>query len=127
LNAVDKTTLATLAAEPANQGAAVTAVGEIARAFHVDADQATKRLVAATTVPKADLAFVQQHLTEVEQASRSTPGQWQSWWWVCVGGEAVFIPLIFVMSGRWRPRRARTDLQEHEARVAAELADLGKS
>ncbi|HVV23492.1 MAG TPA: MFS transporter [Pseudonocardiaceae bacterium] len=127
LSAVDKTTLATLSAEPANQGAAAKAVGEIAQAFHVDAATATQRLQAAAAIPRADQAFLQQHLTEVEQASRSTPGQWQSWWWVCVGGEVVFIPLIFVMSGRWSPGRARKDLEEHEARVAAELAHLAKS
>jgi hypothetical protein len=36
----------------------------------------------------------------------------------------VFIPLIFVMSGRWRPRKAREDAEAHERMVAAELAKL---
>ncbi len=78
-HAVDARTPAALAAQPANQGAAVTAVRDIAPTFHVDTATATRRLQAATVVPRADLQFLRQHLTEVEQASRSTPGQWQSW------------------------------------------------
>jgi hypothetical protein len=54
----------------------------------------------------------------------SAPGQWRNWWWVCVGGEAVFIPLIFLMAGRWDPRRARQDAAAHERRVQEELAAL---
>jgi hypothetical protein len=127
ISAIDPATLATLSAQPANQGAAAKAVGEIATKFGVDAQTATQRLVQASQVPKADLAFLQAHGTEVEQASRSAPGQWQSWWWVCIGGQIVFIPLVFVMSGRWSPRRAKRDLQEHEKRVEAELAELAKS
>ena len=127
IGAVDPVTLATLSAQPTNPGAAAKAIGEIAGAFHVDAGAATQRLLAVAAVPKSDLLFLQSHATEVENASRSAPSQWQSWWWVCVGGEAVFIPLIFVMSGRWSPRKARKDLDEHERRVAAELAELAKS
>jgi MFS family permease len=127
LSAIDPVTQATLAAQPANQGAAVKAVGEIAAKFNVPAAEATQRLLQVATVPKADLAFLQQHGTQVEEASRSAPGQWQSWWWICIGGQVVFIPLIFAMSGRWDPRRARRDLAEHRRRVEAELAELAKS
>jgi hypothetical protein len=127
ISAIDPATLATLSAQPTNLGADTTAVGEIVKAFNVDAGTATQRLLAAAAVPKADLLFLQSHATQVENASRSAPNQWQSWWWVCVGGEAVFIPLIFVMGGRWSPRRARRDLDEHERRVADELAALAKS
>jgi MFS transporter, ACS family, D-galactonate transporter len=42
-----------------------------------------------------------------------------------VGGEAVFIPLIFLMTGFWDPRAAKQHEQEHEAWVEAELAKLG--
>jgi MFS family permease len=127
LSAVDPATQAALSANPTNQGAAAKAVGEIAQKFNIDAATATQRLEAAASVPKADLAFLQAHGTKVEQASRSAPGQWQSWWWICIGGQVVFIPLIFVMSGRWSPRRAKRDLDEHEKRVEAELAELAKS
>jgi MFS family permease len=126
ISAIDPATLGTLSAQPANQGAAVKAVGEIAAARHLDANTATQKLLAVAAVPKADLAFLQAHGTEVEQASRSAPHQWQSWWWICIGGQVVFIPLIFVMSGRWSPRRAKQDLAEHEQRVEAELAAMAK-
>ena len=127
ISAIDPATLATLSAQPTNQGAGAAAVGEIARTFHVDAATATQRLLAVAAVPRSDLTYLQAHATEVQNATRSTPGQWQSWWWVCVGGEAVFIPLIFVMGGRWSPRRARNDLAEHERQVAKELEELAKS
>lgn len=127
IGAIDPSTLATLTAEPNNQAAAAQAVGEIARRFDVPVAIATQRLEQVASVPKADLAFLKQHGPEVAQASRNAPGQWQSWWWVCIGGMVVFIPLVFVMSGRWSPRRAKQDLEEHEQRVAAELAELSEA
>jgi hypothetical protein len=125
--AVDPATLATLSTTPTDPTAGAKAVGEIAAAFHVDAGTATQRLLAAAAVPRADLTFLMTHATEVQNASLSAPGQWQSWWWVCVGGEAVFIPLIFLMGGRWSPRRAKNDLDEHERQVAMEMEALAKS
>ncbi|HEX3649847.1 MAG TPA: MFS transporter [Pseudonocardiaceae bacterium] len=122
--AIDPRTLATLSATPADQAAAVTAIGEISQKLNVDQATAIQKLQAAAAVPKADLAFLQAHGTEVEQASRSTPGQWQTWWWVCIGGQIVFIPLIFVMSGRWSRRKAMRDLADHQEKVEAELAAL---
>ncbi len=70
------------------------------------------------------LGFLSTHATAVQAAAKAAPGQWQNWYWVCVAGEAVFIPLVFVMTGRWRPKRAREDAREHERMVAAELAKL---
>jgi len=34
------------------------------------------------------------------------------------------VPFIFVMTGRWRPRRAAQDLAEHDRLVTRELASL---
>jgi MFS family permease len=127
ISAIDPATLATLTAQPTDQAADAKAVGEIVQTLHLDVATATTRLVAVGSVPKADLAYLQTHATEVTQASQQAPNQWQSWWWVCVGGEAVFIPLIFVMSGRWSPRRAQADLAEHERETARELEELGRS
>jgi MFS family permease len=53
-----------------------------------------------------------------------TASGWRTWFWVCFGCVAVFIPCIFTMHGRWSPKKAQADFQEHEARVAAELARL---
>jgi hypothetical protein len=54
----------------------------------------------------------------------TAPREWQHWLWVCFGCTAFFIPWVFVMKGRWSPRRARRDAHEHKAFVAAELTKL---
>ncbi len=85
---------------------------------------ATARLIALTKVPRADQAFLAAHGPQVVNASKAAAGQWKNWWWVAVGGEVVFIPLIFLMTGRWDPRQARQDAAAHEQRVQQELAAL---
>jgi MFS family permease len=125
LGVIDPATQAALHANPANTAAATTAVGEIARAFSVTPAVATTRLLALAKVPAADQAFLAEHGTAVTTASAAAPGQWRNWWWVCVGGEFAFIPFIWLMSGRWSPRKAREDALEHERKVQEELAALG--
>ena len=124
IKAIDPATLAALNANPGDRAAAARAVGEVARAKGISPAAAAHRLAAVATVPKSDLAFLQAHGPKVLAATRSTPGQWQTWWWVCVGGEVAFIPLIWLMAGRWDPRRARKDAEEHERLVERELAAL---
>jgi MFS transporter, ACS family, D-galactonate transporter len=70
------------------------------------------------------LAFLKAHGTAVQTASANAPGQWKTWWWVCFGGMIFFLLTIPLMRGRWRPRDAKRDEEEHEAMVAAELAKL---
>ncbi|MGH6654354.1 MAG: MFS transporter [Actinocrinis sp.] len=79
------------------------------------------------TVQKAapQLAVLGAYGTQVQQAAAQNPKDWQSWFWVCLGGEAVFIPFIFVMAGRWSPRKAREDLAEHERLTGDQLAEIG--
>jgi MFS family permease len=122
--AIDPATLAALQANPANAAAGAKAVGEIATAFHISATAATARLTATATVPKADLAYLNAHGAAVTTAAAAAPGQWRNWWWVCVGGEVLFLPFILLMVGRWSPRRARQDAEEHERKVQEELAAL---
>jgi MFS family permease len=122
--AIDPATQAALNANPADQAAAAKAVGDIAQKEGVTIPVATAKLIALTKVPKADLAYLQAHGAQVENASKAAAGQWKNWWWVTVGGEVVFIPLIFLMAGRWDPRRARRDAALHEQRVQEELAAL---
>ena len=85
------------------------------------------QLTALSKVPPAALAFLQEHGAAVQTAAAAAPGQWKNWWWVCVGGEVLFLPFIFIMTGRWSPRKAKQDADEHEAKVAAELAALQKA
>ncbi|HEY0936333.1 MAG TPA: MFS transporter [Trebonia sp.] len=127
LAAIDPRTQAALQATPPSAAAQVTAVGEIAKAFSVTPAAATTRLVALSKVPQADLLFLGQHGTDVQKAAAAAPGQWRNWWWVCVGGEVVFIPFVLLMAGRWRPRKAREDAEEHERKVQEELGALEKA
>ena len=76
---------------------------------------------------QAALAYLQQHGAQVQTAAAAEPGQWKNWYWVCVGGMVLFLPFIFIMTGRWSPRKAKQDADEHEAKVAAELAALQKA
>jgi MFS family permease len=74
-----------------------------------------------------DLTFMskyQLYLTRLNTTHSTAPREWQHWLWICFGCTAFFIPFVFVMKGRWSPRRARQDAREHEAFVAAELAKL---
>jgi MFS family permease len=127
LAVIDPSTQAALQANPANTAAQVKAVGEIATAFHVTPTAATSRLVAVGTIPKADQAFLAEHGTQVANAAAAAPGQWKDWWWVCVGGMVLFLPFILVMAGRWRPRKAREDAEEHDRLVQQELAAFQQS
>ncbi len=74
-----------------------------------------------------EAAFFTAHASQLRQvaaASASTASQWQHWWWVCVGAELAFIPLVLFMAGRWSPRAAKRDEVEHDWKVQEELAQL---
>jgi MFS family permease len=74
-----------------------------------------------------DLQFLSRYqvqLTRLITTETTAPREWQHWLWVCFGCTAFFIPWVFVMKGRWSPRRARRDAHEHKAFVAAELTKL---
>lgn len=101
----------------------------------VQAAQAS--LVALGKVPPADLAYVSKYaslaepkvqkiLTDVKKAAEESPKQWRNYFYIAVGGEVVFIPLIFLLTGFWSPRKARKQEEEHEALVDAELAKLAR-
>jgi MFS family permease len=121
---IDAKTQAALAANPADTAAATTAVGEIAKAFNISPAAATARLTALAKVPAADQQYLAAHGKDVINAAAAAPGQWKDWWWVCVGGQVVFIPFVLLMAGRWRPRKAREDAEEHERKVQEEMAIL---
>jgi len=82
------------------------------------------QLTALSQVPASDLAYLKAHGSDVVSAAAAAPGQWKNWWWVCVGGQVICIPLILLMAGRWSPRRARQDTEEHERLVEDEMAKL---
>jgi ACS family D-galactonate transporter-like MFS transporter len=60
----------------------------------------------------------------VQKAATDSPKQWRTFFFVGVGGEVVFIPLILLMAGYWSPRRAKRAEEEHDAWLTAEMAKL---
>ncbi|MFF4209076.1 MFS transporter [Streptomyces sp. NPDC001796] len=78
------------------------------------------------TVRKAQpqLALLQRYGSQVKSAAAQGPEQWRTWWLICVAGQVFFLPFIFVMAGRWSPRKAREEAVEHQRAVERELAAL---
>jgi MFS family permease len=70
------------------------------------------------------LQRVGPHLRTLQTAIAAQPHQWNHWFYACVGGVVVFVPLIFTMVGRWNPAKARADAREHAAKVDEELTLL---
>jgi hypothetical protein len=83
-----------------------------------------KKLVVPYEAELGFLAAHQNQLTDLENGVAKSPEQWQHWFWVCVGGMILFIPTIFFNRGRWSPKRAREDAEEHDQGVAEELKEL---
>jgi MFS family permease len=77
--------------------------------------------MAAHTAPSAALMV---QIGAIQAAAAAAPGQWKSWYWICIAGVAVFIGCIFIMRGRWNPSAARADEAAHNALVAEEMAKL---
>jgi MFS family permease len=84
-------------------------------------------LAALQKVPPQVLVYMKAHGADVASAAAKSPGQWRTWYWICFGGIVFFLLSIPLLRGRWRPRDAKRDEEEHEAMVQAELAKLGTS
>jgi MFS transporter, ACS family, D-galactonate transporter len=90
----------------------------------VSAPGVAANLAAAAAAPAAAKAYLTAHGAAVASAASKSPGQWKTWWWVCVGGLVFFLLSVPLLRGRWSPAKAKQDEEEHEAMVAAELAKL---
>jgi hypothetical protein len=111
-------------ASPANIAAAEKAFGEKGL-FELAAYKA--KLQTLVEPYTAQLSFIQAHqaaLNDLEKGSSEAPHQWQHWFYVDLGGMVVFLPLIWLTKGRWRPSAAARDAREHQERVAEVLARL---
>lgn len=124
LEAIDPTTRSALRSTPPPPVAVARALHEIEQRFHVASGPAVGRLLAVRRLPAADRAYLAAHGPAVAAARRRAPGQWQRWWWVCLGGEVAFLPTVLLLRGRWRPSAARRDAEVHRRHVEAELARL---
>ena len=82
--------------------------------------------LATVRAAQPQLALLKRYGPQVQKAAAQGPGQWRTWWLVCAGGQVIFLPFIFVMAGRWSPRKAREDALEHQRAVDRELAALAE-
>ena len=73
---------------------------------------------ATQTPPSAELMG---KLAALKQAVANSPGEWRTWYWICVGGIALFILSVFIMRGHWSPAAARADAAAHDAAVEREM------
>ncbi len=69
----------------------------------------------------ADLLRAEKQLVPAQKAS---PNQWKRWWLICLAGQVVFGLLVLTMRGRWSPKAAKQDFEDHERLVEVELAKL---
>ena len=127
LKLVRPATLAQLQADPSDRKAQVAAIGQIATGADVPFATAAADLIAASKIPAADRAFLSAHGREVLAARATAPKQWQRWWYICVGGELLFLPTIFLLVGRWRRSSAVRDAEADELRVTEEFEELAAS
>jgi len=127
LKLVQPATLTALQADPSNRKAQIAAVGQIAKGADVPFATATADLIAASKIPAADRSFLSTHGREVLAARAAAPAQWQRWWYVCVAGEVLFLPTIFLLVGRWRRKSAIRDAAEHDRVVTQEFEELASS
>jgi len=115
-----------VAANPsgANIAAASKALGPVYFAQLVKYESQLKTLVQPYQCELNYLSANQAALTKLQDAQAKSPQQWQRWFWVDLVGMVVFIPLIWLTKGRWSPRKAKQDEQEHDRLVAEELSHL---
>jgi MFS family permease len=59
-----------------------------------------------------------QEVAKIKAAAADAPHQWQTWWWVCIVAEILFLGLMLPLIGRWSPKAAKADAEEHEREVA---------
>jgi MFS family permease len=80
--------------------------------------------IGAVGTYSPQLASMLRAEVKVVPAQKASPAEWKRWWWVCVGGQLTFLALVFKMRGRWSPRAAKRDFDEHELLVGRELARI---
>ncbi|MEU8983664.1 MFS transporter [Streptomyces sp. NPDC048309] len=83
--------------------------------------------LAVVQKARPQLKVLQEYGPRVQKAAKDGPGEWRTWWWICVGGQVLFLPFVFVMAGRWSPKKAREDAEAHQDAVDRELAALASS
>jgi MFS family permease len=69
-------------------------------------------------------AAFQASVAKLKQTATAVPERWQTWLWLCVAGQLLFIPLALLLRGRWSPSAAAADLSRHDIAINRELARI---
>ncbi len=80
--------------------------------------------IASVRTASPQLASLLRVEKKVIPAQKASGNEWKRWWRVCIAGQLVFLVLVFFMRGRWSPRAAKADFDQHERLVATELEKL---
>jgi ACS family D-galactonate transporter-like MFS transporter len=123
--AADLVAMASTAPKVSDAGAQLTALGKVPAADLAYLAKWGPGLQDQKTV--AALTKLGEEAPGVQKALKDSPGQWQRWWWICLAGQILFLPFIFVLTGRWSPRKAREDAKAHAEAVDRELAALSST
>jgi sugar phosphate permease len=76
--------------------------------------------LAKDPTARRNLAVLAQKGAALRKAKADSPGQWQTWFWICAAGALALCPLTLLLTGSWRPRPI-DDL--HATEHALELAN----
>ncbi|MGH3301095.1 MAG: MFS transporter [Streptosporangiaceae bacterium] len=101
--------------------AQLTALSKVPASATAAVQANAAELTALGKVPTSVTSYIAKN---VPSAAKNSPGQWKTWYWVCFGGIIVFLLSVPLLRGRWSPRAAKRDEDEHEAMMQAELARL---
>ena len=117
-----------LALPPAlrSQVLALQAFQPVITGVQANPDQAVGplKIAAVKAAGSPQLANLLTYAPAIVSAQQQAPKQWKTWWWICLGGQVLFLGLVFTMEGPWSPRKAKRDLDEREALVDRELAAI---
>ncbi|MEO6500519.1 MAG: MFS transporter [Jatrophihabitantaceae bacterium] len=80
----------------------------------------TLATLAGDPIAQRNLAVIAKKVPALRQARADSPGQWQTWFWICTIGALVLCPLTLLLKGPWRPHP--TD-DAHAVEHALELAN----
>jgi hypothetical protein len=67
---------------------------------------------------------VGHRVAKLQATAKAVPQRWQTWLWLCVAGQLLFIPLALLLRGRWSPSAAAAALSRHDIETNRELARL---
>ena len=98
----------------------INSVTPLVGAPHVLAEFA--KVQAAHGTPTPDLLAA---LGAIKAAAAQAPGQWRTWYVICVAGIVAFLASIALMRGSWSPAAARAAQAAHDAETQRELARIG--